>query len=96
MSPSRVDLDAVHALHCLQQRDGSLPLAGIGGPHLDAQDQLGALVADDVELVAVETPGRRLAPVAHLGIGVGDDPVTGHAVADLRIAGVIGGDVFGR
>ena len=80
-----LDLDTVDALHRLEQRDGPLAVGGVAGPHVDAQDQLGVLVADDVELVAVEAPGGRLAAVAHLGVGVGDDPVAGHALADLGI-----------
>jgi hypothetical protein len=34
--------------------------------HLDRQ--FGGLVDDDIELVAVKTPQRRLSPVAHLGV----------------------------
>ena len=72
-----------------QQRGRSLPVAGVARPHLDAEHQLGGLVDDDVELVAVKTAGRRLPPVAHLGVRVRDHPVGGHPLADS--GAVLGG-----
>jgi len=87
MSPRRMAMMNPRHRHDLgEQGCRPLAVAGVARPDLDAKHQFAVLVADDVELVAVEAPGGRLAAVAHLGVGVADGAVAGHALADLGAA----------
>jgi hypothetical protein len=60
MSPSRVVM-AMPGMVITRASKGGRPIAvaGVAGPDIDAEHQLSVVVADDVHLVAVESPGGR-------------------------------------
>ena len=58
------------------------PSAALPARMSTRENQLGGLVGDDVHLVTIETVGRALAAMAHLGIGDTDNPIRGHPFPD--------------
>src|SRR5205807_5297458 len=61
-----------------------LTLGPVARPDIDAEDDLGGLLLEDVQPVSVEASGGGLAAVAHLGVGARHNAIPGDSPGGMR------------
>src|SRR6266508_1500161 len=88
MSPTTSSTRTPASLACSTNGAAWSPSEPLPGPTSTASTISVDSSLDEVELVAVEPPGRRLAAVAHLGIGDRHDALGGDAPADPGLPGL--------
>ena len=104
ITKSRIADDLRHllprrSLRALHQRLGSCAVVGIGRQHLHRRDQLGLHIHCHRQLVPIESLACALAPMSHLRVGGGYNPIPSHPLFHLdRTVGsllhILGHDFF--